>query len=107
LLSARGTVLMRVFVSATKEDLDTDCRPAVRRAIAICDAQAETMEDWNAEYGIKPVDLCRTELETNSTHFIGIFAHRFGWKPPGFTISITEAEFQWAWNARPRNRWWC
>jgi hypothetical protein len=28
-------VLMRVFVSATKEDLDPDCRPAVRRAIAI------------------------------------------------------------------------
>ena len=34
---------MRVLVSATKEDLDPDCRPAVRRAIALCDAQAETM----------------------------------------------------------------
>lgn len=93
---------MRVFVSATKEDLDPDCRPAVRRAVAIGDAQAETMEDWNAEYGVNPVNLCRTELEVNSTHFIGVFAHRLGWTPPGFEISITEAEFEWACHARPR-----
>jgi hypothetical protein len=92
---------MRVFVSATKEDLDPDCRPAVCRAIKIGDAHAETMEDWNAEYRVKPVNLCREALEKYSTHFIGVFAHRLGWVPLEWTISITEAEFEWAWNARP------
>jgi hypothetical protein len=95
---------MRVFVSATKEDLDPDCRPVVRRAIKIGDAYAETMEEWNAEYHVKPVDLCREALEKHSTHFIGVFAHRLGWVPPTFTISITEAEFEWAWNAKPGKR---
>ena len=32
----------------------------------------------------------------NCDAYMGLFGHRYGWIPPGFTRSITELDFRWA-----------
>lgn len=83
------------FLSATKDDLDADCRPEAIRAVRLAGAEPITMETWDTEYA-DPVEVCREKIE-QSSHYIGIFAYRRGWSPPVLQQkSITEAEFDWA-----------
>jgi inactive STAND/Domain of unknown function (DUF4062) len=84
---------LKVFVSATVEDLDRDCRRNAILAIQESNCVAVTMELWNAEYE-DAVELCRRRIEKESTHYIGIFAYRRGWVPKRLKgKSITEVEF--------------
>lgn len=84
---------LKVFVSATGEDLEKDCRPNAILAIQESNCIAVTMELWDTEYE-DAVVLCRRRIEKESTHYIGIFAYRRGWVPnPLRAKSITEEEF--------------
>ncbi|HEU4557814.1 MAG TPA: DUF4062 domain-containing protein, partial [Longimicrobium sp.] len=85
---------VKVFVSSTKDDLDPDCRPRVLEAVAIAQAVAVAMENWPAEY-LPALDLVKRKID-ESTHYLGLFAYRRGWTPPGSRVSITEAEFDYA-----------
>ncbi len=84
-----------VFISATSEDLEQDCTPSVKRAIGNKAVPIE-MKTWIADF-IDGVNLCRQKIETESSHYLGLFAYRRGWVPGELKgKSITEAEFDWA-----------
>lgn len=85
---------MKVFVSSTKGDLDPDCRPRVLEAISFVEAIPIAMENWPAEY-VPALELVLQKID-ESTHYVGLFAYRRGWTPPGSTESITEQEFEHA-----------
>lgn len=85
---------LRVFVSSTKDDLDRDCRPRVIEAVANAEAVPVVMETWPAEY-VPALQLVREKID-ESTHYLGLFAYRRGWTPPGCPVSITEEEFDYA-----------
>lgn len=54
------------------------------------------MEKWYDDYG-HTVEMCLQKLKGDSTHFLGIFAYRYGWRPAGpADVSITEKEFDLA-----------
>jgi hypothetical protein len=89
----------RPFVSSTSEDLQEDCRPAVISAIKLCDGSPVTMEQWDVDYR-DALEVCKVKLHEESTHYIGVFAYRLGWKPPGQTRSITQIEFDEALSCR-------
>jgi hypothetical protein len=82
------------FLSATKEDLDKDCRPEAIRAVRLAGAEPVTMETWYTDYE-DSIEVCCEKVK-GSSHYIGIFAFRRGWTPPKLRKSITEAEFDWA-----------
>ncbi len=84
-----------VFISATSEDLKDDCRPAARKAVEFCDGVAVAMEDWDTDYE-PTLDVIKKKIKEECGHYIGIFAHRYGWTPKGETKSITELEFDWS-----------
>jgi Domain of unknown function (DUF4062)/inactive STAND len=86
---------VRIFLSSTAEDLAKDCRPNALRAIERGGAVPIAMEKWIAEFK-DPVLVCREKIERDSTHFVGIFAYRRGWVPPGLDRSITEIELDCA-----------
>lgn len=92
-----------VFLSSTREDMHThdhifDLRRAVLGTIrkrCMCNA----MEDWSTDFNQATTE-CRKKIDSESSHFIGIFSHRRGWTPNTLGKSITEAEFDWA-NDKP------
>ena len=53
------------------------------------------MESWDAEFDTA-LEVCRTKVVDESTHYIGIIAFRRGWVPPDSLSSVTELEFEWA-----------
>ena len=85
---------VRVFVSATSKDLSQDCRSAAIKAVHLSNAVPITMETWDTEY-LDAVEVCRQKIEQESSHYLGIYAFRYGWIPPQLGKSITEAEFDW------------
>jgi hypothetical protein len=96
---------VRVFISSTCQDLEQDCRPAAIEAAGLA-GLAVTMERWITDFA-NSVQVCKEQIESESSHYIGIFAHRRGWVPDAAQIpatlkaevlgkSITEAEFDWA-----------
>ena len=90
---------MRVFMSSTYKDL-IDHRRAVADALERLGLQFRRMEAFGArpEYAMR---ACLEEVEASEL-FVGIYAHRYGYVPPGTTTSITEAEFDHAHeNRRP------
>jgi hypothetical protein len=97
----RPRMSLKVFVSSTRHDLDKECRPRVIEAVRGAEAVAVVMEDWPADY-TPALELVKQKID-ESTHYLGLFAYRRGWIPPGITVSITEAEFEHA-CARLRGR---
>lgn len=87
--------MIRPFVSATRVDLKDDCIPAVTEAILYSGVTPLNMETWDASYE-DPVVLCECKIKYESTHFIGLFAYRYGYTPPQLDRSITEFEFDTA-----------
>ena len=86
---------IKLFLSATKEDLDADCRPYAIAAVRMAsDREPITMETWDTDYQ-NAVNLCRQKVN-ECGHYVGIFAYRRGWVPDKLSKSITEAEFDWA-----------
>ena len=86
---------IKAFLSSTRLDLDPDCRPAALDGIQRGGATAVAMETWVVPYG-DPVEICREKLKSDSTHYVGVFAYRYGSRVPDNSMSITEAEFAFA-----------
>jgi hypothetical protein len=80
----------RVFVGSTYIDL-ADHRQKVRDLLVAFDCLPVMMEDFeamdlNAVRGaLNKVDNCKI--------YVGAYAHRYGFCPPGSDISVTEMEF--------------
>jgi len=91
----------KVFVSSTTKDLH-DCRERTIAVIHQADCKPVCMEDFGAE-GRSPLEVCRAAVGACDI-YLGIFACRYGYVPPGYTKSITELEYQEA-AARPMDRW--
>jgi hypothetical protein len=81
---------MKVFVSSTFVDL-ADHRKAVDDTLSRLSAQFRGMEYFGAR-PYEPKKVCFDEIARCEV-FIGIYAHRYGWIPPGDISSITEQEF--------------
>lgn len=87
--------ISQIFLSATAQDC-RQYREAVRDFVQDNEASAKVFlqENW-AEGGDFVVDVCAQRVKACEA-YIGLFGHRYGWIPPGFTRSITELEFLWA-----------
>ncbi|MCY1144750.1 HEAT repeat domain-containing protein [Actinoplanes sp. Pm04-4] len=89
-----------VYVSATYEDLK-ECRDRVATAIRRLGMQDVAMESYVAE-SRRPLDRCLTDVRRCDV-YVGIFAWRYGFVPPGHDRSITELEYEAAVEAgKPR-----
>ena len=80
----------RVFISSTSIDL-----PAHRqKVIDACNQlglMPDGMEHWPAA-DAKALKFCLDKVNQADV-FVGIYAHRYGWIPPGASTSITELEY--------------
>lgn len=82
------------FISSTSIDLP-EYRQVVKDAIIDLGFFPSGMENWPVS-GENPVGLCR-RMVNDADVFIGIYAHRYGWRPDGYDgKSITELEYDWA-----------
>jgi hypothetical protein len=86
---------IKAFLSSTRADLDQDCRPAAKDGIEHAGATAIAMETWVTPYS-HPVEECQRKLQRDSTHYVGVFAYRYGSRVPDGSMSITQAEFSQA-----------
>lgn len=82
---------LRVYVSSTSIDLK-DYRAAVIAALRKMGIQPVCMEDYVAQ-DMLPVDKCLADV-AHCDVYVGIFAWRYGFVPPGYDQSITELEFR-------------
>ena len=84
---------LKVFVSSTSLDLLAE-RKAVAAVLRKSELTVTAMEDWDA----LPSDAVTVSLHgvSNCDVFIGIYAFRYGFIPPGDTSSITEQEYELA-----------
>lgn len=85
----------QIFLSATAQDC-REYREAVRDVVQdnVPQGKVFLQENWAA--GGNFVDaVCRQRVRTCDA-YMGLFGHRYGWQPPGYTRSITELEFRWA-----------
>jgi len=88
---------MRAFISSTYSDL-IDHRRAVAEALERLGIQPQRMET----FGARAEDATQASLAEigASEIFVGIYAKRYGYVPTNSDISITEAEFDYAFNLR-------
>ena len=81
----------RIYVSSTFLDL-RPYREAVRDAIRGVDQVDVAMEYYVAE-PLRPVVRCLDDVRRCDL-YVGIFARRYGYVPPGSELSITEQEYR-------------
>lgn len=79
-----------VFISSTSIDLP-EHRQKVTEAIIELGLFPDGMERWPAADD-NSLDFCLGKVD-QADIFIGIYAHRYGWVPPGQDRSITELEY--------------
>lgn len=82
---------LKVYVSSTSTDLK-DYRVAVIAALRKMGMNPVCMEDYVAQDRL-PVDKCLEDVAECDV-YVGIFAWRYGFIPPGYNKSITELEFR-------------
>lgn len=80
----------KAFISSTSVDLP-EYRQAVIEACLGRGYFPVGMEHWSAK-DADAVTVCLSELE-DCQLFIGIYAFRYGWIPPGRNVSICELEY--------------
>jgi hypothetical protein len=88
---------MRAFISSTYRDL-IDHRRAVADTLGRLGHQLQRMET----FGARPEDAtqaCLAEIDASEL-FVGTYAKRYGYVPRDSEISITEAEFDFAFKLR-------
>ncbi|MDI9394795.1 MAG: HEAT repeat domain-containing protein, partial [Euryarchaeota archaeon] len=83
--------MARIFVSSTFNDLE-ECREKVRSVLRKMGHEDIAMEYFVAE-DKRPLDKC-LEAVASSDLYVGIFAWRYGYRPPGYDKSITELEYR-------------
>lgn len=79
-----------VFISSTSIDLP-EHRRKVTAAILELGLYSDGMEHWPAA-DCDSLALCLGKVD-EADLFVGIYAHRYGWVPPGQERSITELEY--------------
>jgi hypothetical protein len=87
----------RIYISSTFEDL-RDCRGAVYDTLRRLRHDVISMEDYTAS-GRPPLEKCLQDVASCEL-FVGIYAWRHGYRPPGKRRSITELELE---EAKRRN----
>ena len=85
--------MTKVYVSATFRDLQ-ECRAAVKLALRRLRVEDVAMESYVAE-DRRPVERCLEDV-AECDLYVGIFAWRYGFIPPGYDRSITELEYRQA-----------
>ncbi len=85
--------MTKVYVSATFRDLE-ECRSAVKLALRRLRVEDVAMESYVAE-DRRPVERCLEDV-AECDLYVGIFAWRYGFVPPGYDRSITELEYRQA-----------
>ncbi|MDG4791230.1 DUF4062 domain-containing protein [Micromonospora sp. WMMD1102] len=83
--------MTKVYVSATFRDLQ-EHRAAVQLALRRLRVEDTAMESYVAE-DRRPLERCLADV-ADCDVYIGIFAWRYGFIPPGFDRSITELEYR-------------
>jgi hypothetical protein len=83
-----------VFLSSTFSDL-IEHRKAVQAAIKQLGAVDVSMEHFGAR-DERPADECIRLVREESDLFVGIYAHRYGYIPENWDISISEVEYRTA-----------
>jgi len=82
-----------VFLSSTKRDL-MEYRNVVFNVCRVLHLDTNAMEDFTAR-GIDGIRYSLTEVDKCDV-YVGLFAHRYGYVPPGLHLSVTEAEYDQA-----------
>ncbi len=82
---------MRIYISSTSKDL-FDYRAAVISKLRKAGLNPVCMEDYPAQ-DMLPVDKCLRDV-ASCDFYVGIFAWRYGFIPPGHSQSITELEYR-------------
>jgi tetratricopeptide (TPR) repeat protein len=82
---------MKIYLSSTKGDLEP-YRDAVLKAIRRLEHEGLAMEDYTSA-SQAPLDKCLEDV-MKCDLYVGIFAHRYGFIPPGQKKSITELEYR-------------
>lgn len=90
---------MKVYLSSTYRDL-VAYRKAVYEILRSMRYDVLSMEDYTAT-DRKPLDKCIADVE-DSDVYVGLFAWRYGCRPPGQESSITELEYRAACSAKLR-----
>jgi HEAT repeat protein len=83
--------MARVYVSSTFEDL-RECREKVRLILQQLGHTDVAMETYVAGPE-RPVEKCLADVAASDL-YIGIFAWRYGYIPPGHDLAITELEYR-------------
>src|SRR5262245_3964706 len=83
--------MAHIYVSSTFSDLQ-EYREQVRTALRSMQHDDRAMEYYGAA-DERPVDKCLRDVEECEL-YIGIFALRYGFVPPGHDCSITELEYR-------------
>jgi hypothetical protein len=86
-----GRVMTRAYLSSTFSDL-AECRAAVKEALDRQSVDVIAMESYVAD-DARPLDKCLADV-ARCDLYIGVFAWRYGFIPPGQTKSITELEYR-------------
>jgi len=81
---------LRVFISSTYVDL-VDYRKRAAEAVDCLDQLSVQMEEFGSR-STSPTNTSLEEVEKCDV-FVGIYAHRYGYIPPGSESSITKMEF--------------
>src|ERR1700750_2841725 len=85
--------ISKVCISATKQDMDS-YRADLPDALELIEVAAFLQEQW-AEGAGDVVALCRERLD-KTDGYVGVFGFRYGWVPNGHDRSITEIEYDHA-----------
>jgi tetratricopeptide (TPR) repeat protein len=82
-----------LFLSSTMQDLKP-FREVVKHVCQRLGIALVTMEDFGPDTR-NAVELCREKVDTSQL-FLGLYAHRYGFRPDHLGPSITEMEYEWA-----------
>ena len=82
---------MKVYLSATQKDL-LEYRAAVHAVARRLEIEDVAMEAYGADVR-PPLDRCLADVRRCDL-YIGLFAWRYGFRPPGQESSITELEYR-------------
>ena len=80
----------RIFISSTSIDLPEHRQKVIDACIQL-GLMPDGMEHWPAA-DAKALKFCLDKVNQADV-FVGIYAHRYGWIPPGESKSITELEY--------------
>ncbi|MBX7267611.1 HEAT repeat domain-containing protein [Micromonospora sp. Llam7] len=82
---------MKVYISATQKDL-LEYRAAVHAAARRLEIEDVAMEAYGADVR-PPLERCLADVRRCDL-YVGVFAWRYGYRPPGQESSITELEYR-------------